>query len=108
MFHFHCSSQLALCINARCFPSIQVPPGLETINSRESSSHLETSAASGQGNKRKFSRRPSKKLVANGLLLLGVFCLSRGHPPLGANVAMAYILKRLTKRGATPSQSGQS
>ncbi|WJZ95714.1 hypothetical protein VitviT2T_014460 [Vitis vinifera] len=86
----------------------KVPPGLETINSRESSSHLETSAASGQGNKRKFSRRPSKKLVANGLLLLGVFCLSRGHPPLGANVAMAYILKKLTKRGATPSQSGQS
>lgn len=53
-----------------------------------------------EGN-RKFPRRPSNKLIGNGLILLGgVICLSRGHSNLGAKVAMAYILSKLTKRGA--------
>lgn len=55
---------------------------------------------------RGHSRRPSRKMVANGLLLLGgVFCLSRGHSSLGAKVVMAYVLTKLSKRGASPSQS---
>lgn len=59
------------------------------------------------GGERKLSRRPSKKLLANGLLLLGgVVCLSRGRSSLGAKVAMAYILTKLNKRGASSSQGG--
>lgn len=55
---------------------------------------------------RKLSRRPSGKMVANGLLLLGgLVCLSRGHSSLGAKVVMAYVLTKLSKRGATSSQS---
>lgn len=47
---------------------------------------------------RKLSRA-SKKLMANGLLLLGgVICLSRGHSSLGAKVVLAYILTKLSKR----------
>ncbi|KAF5191243.1 Polyketide cyclase/dehydrase and lipid transport superfamily protein [Thalictrum thalictroides] len=54
-----------------------------------------------------LSRRPSKKMIANGLLLLGgVLCLSRGHSSLGAKIAMACILKKLTKHTTTPSQAG--
>lgn len=51
---------------------------------------------------RKVSRA-SKKLVANGLLLLGgVICLSRGHSSLGAKVVLAYILTKLSKRADAP------
>ncbi|XP_027344599.1 uncharacterized protein LOC113857082 isoform X1 [Abrus precatorius] len=55
---------------------------------------------------RTIPRRPSRKLLANSLLLLGgVICLSRGHSSLGAKVAMAYILTKLSKRGARSKQS---
>ena len=61
------------------------------------------------GQERKLSRRPSKKMVANGLLLIGgVICLTRGHSSLGAKVAMAYILNKLRKHGASSSQSNQN
>lgn len=54
-------------------------------------------------------RRPSRKLVANSLLLLGgAICLSRGHSSLGAKVAMAYILTKLGKRGARSNQVKQT
>lgn len=54
-------------------------------------------------------RRPSKKVLANSLLLIGgAICLSRGHSSLGAKVAMAYILTKLSKRGARSNQSKQS
>lgn len=54
-----------------------------------------------QEHNRRFSRRPSNKLIGKGLILLGgVICLSRGHSNLGAKVAMAYILSKLIKRGA--------
>lgn len=47
----------------------------------------------------KLSRKPSKKLIANGLILVGgVICLSRGHANFSAKVAMAYFLSKLTKR----------
>jgi len=60
---------------------------------------------------RMIQRRPSRKLIANGLLLLGgatAICLSRGHSSLGAKVAMAYIITKLSKRGARSNQSKQS
>ncbi|EYU21188.1 hypothetical protein ABFS82_09G136200 [Erythranthe guttata] len=49
---------------------------------------------------KKLTRRPSSKLIANGLLLLGgAIYLSRGHSSLGSKVAMAYLASKLTKRG---------
>ena len=61
-----------------------------------------------EAKEKELSRRPSRKVVAKGLLLLGgAICLSRGHSALGAKVAMAYILTKLHKRGASSSQSGQ-
>ncbi|XP_057967632.1 uncharacterized protein LOC131157467 [Malania oleifera] len=91
----------------------KVPPGLEAVDgitcaapratSAASVSHEQiTSEASGQ----KSSRRPSKKLIANGLLILGgLICLSRGHSSLGAKVAMAFILKKLTRHDSQSSQT---
>ncbi|XP_011011655.1 PREDICTED: uncharacterized protein LOC105116144 isoform X2 [Populus euphratica] len=59
----------------------------------------------GEAEEKKFLRRPSKKIVANGLLLLGgVIFLSRGHSSLGAKVAMAYILTKLRKHDASSGQ----
>lgn len=53
--------------------------------------------------KKKLLRKPSKKLIAKGLVLVGgaAICLSRGHSALGAKVALAYLLTKLNKR-ATP------
>lgn len=48
---------------------------------------------------RKVSRKPSKKLIANGLILVGgVICLARGHTNFSGKVAMAFVLSKLTKR----------
>jgi hypothetical protein len=59
----------------------------------------------GEAKEKKFLRRPSRKIVANGLLLLGgVIFLSRGHSSLGAKVAMAYILTKLRKHDASSGQ----
>ncbi|ESQ48719.1 hypothetical protein EUTSA_v10020844mg [Eutrema salsugineum] len=63
--------------------------------------------------RKKLLRKPSKKLIANGMLLVGgavggAICLSRGHSALGAKVALAYILTKLRKRGAQASQTSQS
>ncbi|CAK9156458.1 unnamed protein product [Ilex paraguariensis] len=92
----------------------KVPPELDTINI-SSADHPETSTASAICCKvacersRKKLLRPSNKLIANGLIFLGgVICLSRGQSNLGAKVAMAYILSKLTKRGASSSQSRQA
>ncbi|XP_076886868.1 uncharacterized protein LOC143536849 [Bidens hawaiensis] len=52
-----------------------------------------------QCNKKKLSRKPSKKFIANGLIIAGgVICLARGHTNFSAKVAMAYMLSKLTKR----------
>ncbi|XP_019059108.1 PREDICTED: phosphatidylcholine transfer protein isoform X2 [Tarenaya hassleriana] len=59
--------------------------------------------------KKKPMKRPSKKLIAKGLILVGgVICLSRGHSALGAKVALAYFLTKLRKKhGASPTQTSQ-
>jgi hypothetical protein len=68
----------------------------------------------GEGAKRKkLLRKPSKKLIANGMLLVGgavggAICLSRGHSALGAKVALAYFLSKMRKRGAQLSQTSQN
>ncbi|KAB5526527.1 hypothetical protein DKX38_020374 [Salix brachista] len=88
----------------------KVPPGLETMNTVVDTQATSTSIASqgldtGEAKEKKFLRRPSKKIVANGLLLLGgVIFLSRGHSSLGAKVALAYILTKLRKHDALSGQ----
>ncbi|KAF9668412.1 hypothetical protein SADUNF_Sadunf14G0000800 [Salix dunnii] len=88
----------------------KVPPGLETMNTVVDTQATSTSIASqgldtGEAKEKKFLRRPSKKIVANGLLLLGgVIFLSRGHSSLGAKVALASILTKLRKHDALSGQ----
>ncbi|KAL9266366.1 hypothetical protein AKJ16_DCAP20734 [Drosera capensis] len=54
-----------------------------------------------EDNAKKLTRKPSKKLLTKSLLLVGgLICLTYGHPSLGAQVAVAYVLKKLSKRGA--------
>ncbi|KAJ6678861.1 PHOSPHATIDYLCHOLINE TRANSFER PROTEIN [Salix viminalis] len=88
----------------------KVPPGLETTNSRVDTQATLTLTApqglvNGEAKERKFSRRPSRKVIGNGLLLLGgIICLSRGRSSLCAKVAMAYILTKLRKPDESSSQ----
>lgn len=96
------------------FSSKQVPPGLDTNNringaqtSAEYSLRQGRQSAEEFGKSKKLLRRPSKKALANGVILLGAaLCLTRGNPAVGAKVAMAYILTKLSRRGR--SSSGQS
>ncbi|XP_015894067.2 uncharacterized protein LOC107428111 [Ziziphus jujuba] len=86
----------------------KVPHGLETTNGVTLQATFGASAVDGSvtGREKKLSKRPSRKMVAKGLLLLGgVVCLSRGHSSLGAKVVMAYVLTKLRKRGASSSGS---
>ncbi|KAI3974435.1 hypothetical protein MKX01_017928 [Papaver californicum] len=91
----------------------KVPPELETTTETTDRSLI---ASTSTGNivrqgieeanqKKKLIRKPSKKTIANGLLLLGgIVCLSRGHSALGAKIAMACILKKLAKHGNRATQ----
>ncbi|KAI4355935.1 hypothetical protein L6164_004659 [Bauhinia variegata] len=91
----------------------KVPTCLDTINSNLSPTHasilqghVTTDTESREG---MISRRPSRKLLANGLLILGgAICLSRGHSSLGAKVALAFILTKISKRGAKSNKSKQT
>lgn len=89
-----------------------MPPGLDTKNSMTSSETTSATAFCGQtgeAKERKISKRPSRKFLADGLFLLGgAICLSRGHSSLGAKVAMAYILTKLSKHGSSSDPSNQS
>lgn len=77
------------------------------MNSPQSAEAVPTAGYPGEAKQKRLTRRPSKELLAKGLLILGgAICLSRGHSALGAKVAMAYILKKLHKRGTPSSQNG--
>ncbi|XP_044479970.1 uncharacterized protein LOC123206790 [Mangifera indica] len=83
------------------------PVGLEAMNSPQSAEAVPIAGYPGEAKQKRLTRRPSKELLAKGLLILGgAICLSRGHSALGAKVAMAYILKKLHKRGTPSSQNG--
>lgn len=75
----------------------KVPLTLETRSRNgDTGQHPE---ASEEYRGRKVSRKPSKKLIANGLILVGgVICLARGHTNFSGKVAMAFVLSKLTKR----------
>ncbi|CAA7016295.1 unnamed protein product [Microthlaspi erraticum] len=89
----------------------KIPTELETQTDDITNSSGTTTIGlqTGEGAQRKkLFRTPSKKLIANGLLLVGgAVCLSRGHSALGAKVALAYLLTKLRKRGAPLSQTSQ-
>ncbi|XP_010247187.1 PREDICTED: uncharacterized protein LOC104590288 isoform X2 [Nelumbo nucifera] len=93
----------------------KVPPEFEIMPTEIHPNFLGSSVSSsssrqvvGDVKERKISR-PSKKWIANGLLLLGgVICLCRGHSAVGAKLAVACILKKLAKHKSSTSQTGQS
>ncbi|KAL7605740.1 hypothetical protein Lser_V15G18271 [Lactuca serriola] len=71
----------------------KVPLELESTRRIEEIGHPEVSQ------ERKVSRKPSKKLIANGLILVGgAICLARGHNSLSGKLVMAFVLSKLTKR----------
>ncbi|KAL2932877.1 Phosphatidylcholine transfer protein [Bienertia sinuspersici] len=86
----------------------KVPRELDAIV-REETSNLVTGSSNDiyrlgddGANSRKIKRTPSKKMIANGLLLLGgLICLTQGNSGLGAKVAVAFVLKKLSKRGSS-------
>ncbi|KAJ0249370.1 hypothetical protein HA466_0148770 [Hirschfeldia incana] len=90
----------------------KIPPEVE--NQTDDIANSSGTIITGEGAKRKkLLRKPSKKQVAKGLLLVGgavgsAVCLSRGHSALGAKVALAYFLTKLRKRGAQQSQTSQN
>jgi len=83
---------------------------LESSTSYASSSHptIIHDQTTHESQVRLISRRPSRKLLANSLLLVGgAICLSRGHSILGAKVVMAYIFTKF-KRETNSNQTKQS
>ncbi|KAD4889449.1 hypothetical protein E3N88_21522 [Mikania micrantha] len=74
----------------------KVPLLLDSTSEMTAIDHPEVSE---EGNQKKVSGKSSKKLIANGLIIVGgVICLTRGHTNFSAKIAMAYILSKLTKR----------
>lgn len=89
----------------------KVPACLESSTSYASSSHptIIHDQTTHESQVRVISRRPSKKLLANSVLLVGgAICLSRGHSSLGAKVAMGYILTKFSQRKTNSNQTKQS
>ncbi|XP_076931181.1 uncharacterized protein LOC143596234 [Bidens hawaiensis] len=87
--------QLTSTVSAITFVQ-KVPLLLDSTNAIADMAHPEVFE---ECNKKKLSRRPSKKFIANGLIIAGgVICLARGHTNFNAKVAMAYMLSKLTKR----------
>ncbi|KAG9449373.1 hypothetical protein H6P81_009338 [Aristolochia fimbriata] len=85
----------------------KVPPQIEAGIQFGPRDFSESSNAVGDPKRKTFLKRPSRKLIANGLLLLGgVVCLSRGHSSFGAKIAMACILKKLSKHQVASSNPG--
>ena len=92
----------------------EVPSELETGTDNVTGS-METSSGEGvlshvvAAKQKKKMRKPSTKLIAKGLVLVGgAICLSRGPSALGAKVALAYLLTKLNKRGTSLNQTTQT
>ncbi|XP_039120239.1 phosphatidylcholine transfer protein-like isoform X1 [Dioscorea cayenensis subsp. rotundata] len=51
-----------------------------------------------------ISRKSSKKWIRRLLVIGGIVCLSRGQPSLGTSLAMACILKKITKQSPASGQ----
>ncbi|KAL3632790.1 hypothetical protein CASFOL_025774 [Castilleja foliolosa] len=94
-------------------PIQKVPPELEVTNDKISTVSSNSTVNEHIGTcrpktRRKLTKWPSNKLIANGLVIVGgVICLSRGHSSLGTKVAMAYLLSKLTKHGTSSKNAGK-
>lgn len=87
----------------------KAPPELETSTALKTRRDSSESSRTGEFREKKLSRKPSKKWIANSLLIVGGLAyLSRGHASLGAKIAMACILKKLTKNGSASTHVDQS
>lgn len=93
----------------------KVPPELDARSIATPSDVATTSSNAmytqedGGANSRRIMRKPSKKLITNGLLLLGgLICLSHGNSGMCAKVAVAFVLKKLSKRGPSSGQNQQN
>ncbi|KAL9228434.1 hypothetical protein vseg_004017 [Gypsophila vaccaria] len=92
----------------------KVPPELEAIsragpsNDATVSSNSIHTLESGGATLQKVRKKPTKKMVVNGLLILGsLICLSHGNSSLGTKVAVSYVLKKFCKRGSSSGQNQQ-
>ncbi|XP_054781048.1 uncharacterized protein LOC129288479 [Prosopis cineraria] len=86
----------------------KVPACLETINGNGHPTILHDHATD-ESRKKMIFKKPSRKFLANSLLLLGgAICLSRAHSSLGAKVALAYMLTKLGKHSKHNAQSNQN
>ncbi|KAK4269612.1 hypothetical protein QN277_022747 [Acacia crassicarpa] len=86
----------------------KVPTRLDTISSNGAHPTILHEHVTNESPKKTLFKRPSRKFLANSLLLVGgVICLSRGHSSLGAKVALAYVLTKLGKNGATSNPNEQ-
>lgn len=91
----------------------KVPPEFEvtnnttrSINSDNSMVNVMQHVGTRKSNRMKLTKRPSNKLISNGLILLGgAIYLSKGHSSLGAKVAVAYLLSKLTRRDVSSNQA---
>ncbi|KAL4312046.1 hypothetical protein GQ457_01G024480 [Hibiscus cannabinus] len=88
----------------------KVPPEFDARTGTPFSSFPGSVASDDESRKKRLLRRPSKKFVAKSLLLIGgVVYLIRAHSTLGGKVTVAYILRKLRKRGGdSSSQSNPS
>lgn len=104
---WHLSSSVTSSVNLMQ----KVPACLESSTSNASSSHptIIHDQTAQESQVCVISRRPSKKLLAKSVLLVGgAICLSRGHSSLGAKVAMGYILTKFCQRKTNSNQTKQS
>ncbi|KAI9087297.1 hypothetical protein K1719_030767 [Acacia pycnantha] len=86
----------------------KVPTRLDTTNSNGAHPTILHEHVTNESPKKTLFKRPSRKFLANSLLLVGgAICLSRGHSSLGAKVALAYVLTKLGKHGATSNPNVQ-
>ncbi|KAK6915230.1 hypothetical protein RJ641_020347 [Dillenia turbinata] len=95
-----------------------VPSSLEATDSHTTSMAHSTSlpsaftrsiTADNDTNGSKLLRKPSKKWMAKSLFLLGsIVCFSSGQPNLGAKIAMALILTKLSERRASSGSRSQN
>ncbi|XP_073130177.1 uncharacterized protein [Henckelia pumila] len=93
----------------------KVPPEFEVSNTTTSSINSDNSMANvtqrigtRKSNRMKLTKRPSNKLISNGLILLGgAIYLSRGHSSLGTKVVVAYLLSKFTRRNVSSDQANK-
>jgi hypothetical protein len=85
----------------------QFPQALQTNVDESHRSPVNTAAAAvvtstnspGTSPCKQLGKKPTRETIASGLLLIGsIVCLSKGRSNLGAQLAMAFFLKKTFKK----------